>query len=50
VPLDRALSITSELTSARIPRLVLDVLRVLKGGKSLADSLATTRSTSPICT
>jgi general secretion pathway protein F len=42
VPLDRALSITLELTdrpSFRI--LVQDVLRVLKGGKSLADSLAT---------
>jgi general secretion pathway protein F len=42
VPLDRALSITAELTdkpSFRI--LVLDVLRVLKGGKTLADSLAT---------
>ena len=42
VPLDRALSITAELTdkpSFRI--LVLDVLRVLKSGKTLADSLAT---------
>jgi general secretion pathway protein F len=42
VPLDRALSITLELTdrpSFRI--LVQDVLRVLKGGRSLADSLAT---------
>ena len=42
VPLDRALAITLELTdrpSFRI--LVQDVLRVLKGGKSLADSLAT---------
>jgi len=42
VPLDRALSITSELTErASFRALVLDVLRVLKGGKSLADSLAT---------
>ncbi len=42
VPLDRALSITSELTErASFRVLVLDVLRVLKGGKSLADSLAT---------
>ena len=42
VPLDRALSITAELTErASFRSLVLDVLRVLKGGKSLADSLAT---------
>src|SRR5260370_23625203 len=42
VPLDRALSITSELTErAAFRLLVLDVLRVLKGGKSLADSLGT---------
>jgi general secretion pathway protein F len=42
VPLDRALSITSELTERESFRaLVLDVLRVVKGGKSLADSLAT---------
>jgi general secretion pathway protein F len=41
VPLDRALSITSELTERASFRLVvLDVLRVIKGGKSLADSLA----------
>lgn len=42
IPVDRALSITAELT-VRGPfrSLVLDVLRVLKGGKSLADSLAT---------
>jgi len=41
VPLDRALSITAELTDRSAFRvLVLDVLRVLKGGKSLADSLA----------
>ena len=42
VPLDRALSITAELTErATFRSVVLDVLRVLKGGKSLADSLAT---------
>jgi general secretion pathway protein F len=42
VPLDRALSIANELTERPQFRLVLmDVLRVLKGGKSLADSLAT---------
>src|SRR5579862_5610204 len=42
VPLDRALSITSELTDRTSFRaLVQDVLRVLKGGRSLADSLAT---------
>jgi len=42
VPLDRALSITGELTErASFRFLVLDVLRVLKGGRSLADSLAT---------
>jgi general secretion pathway protein F len=42
VPLDRALSITSELTEHDSFRsVVLDVLRVLKGGKSMADSLAT---------
>ncbi len=42
VPLDRALSITAELTERGPFRsLVLDVVRVLKGGKSLADSLAT---------
>ncbi len=42
VPLDRALQITSELTErASFRLLILDVLRVLKGGKSLADSLAT---------
>ncbi len=41
VPLDRALSITAELTErANFRALVLDVLRMLKGGKSLADSLA----------
>ncbi len=42
VPLDRALSISNELTERPVFRQVLiDVLRVLKGGKSLADSLAT---------
>jgi general secretion pathway protein F len=42
VPLDRALSITAELTErANFRFIVLDVLRVLKGGKSLADSLGT---------
>jgi general secretion pathway protein F len=42
VPLDRALTITSELTErASFRLLVLDVLRVVKGGKSLADSLST---------
>src|SRR5580698_4099226 len=42
VPLDRALSITSELTErASFRILVQDILRVLKGGRSLADSLAT---------
>src|SRR3954469_3193230 len=41
VPLDRALTITAELTEhARFRTVVLDVLRLLKGGKSLADSLA----------
>src|SRR5262249_24743745 len=41
VPLDRALSITSELTERpKFRGVILDVLRVLKGGKSLADSLA----------
>ena len=42
VPLDRALSITAELNErAAFRSLVLDILRVLKGGRSLADSLAT---------
>ena len=42
VPLDKALSITAELTERAAFRfIVLDVLRVLKGGRSLADSLAT---------
>ena len=42
VPLDRSLSITAELTEKPAFRfIVLDVLRVLKGGRTLADSLAT---------
>ena len=42
VPVDRALTIAGELTGRSGFRpVVLDVLRVLKGGKSLADSLAT---------
>src|ERR1041384_4998725 len=42
VPVDRALSITVELTERAAFRVIVsDVLRVLKGGKSLADSLAT---------
>jgi general secretion pathway protein F len=41
VPVDRALSITSELTERSAFRsIVMDVIRILKGGKSLADSLA----------
>jgi general secretion pathway protein F len=41
VPLDRALSITGELTEHPAFRfIVLDVLRILKSGKTLADSLA----------
>jgi general secretion pathway protein F len=42
VPLDRALTITSELTErASFRGIVLDVLRVLKGGRTFADSLGT---------
>jgi general secretion pathway protein F len=42
VPLDRALAITAELTEkGNFKSIVLDVMRVLKGGKSFADSLAT---------
>ncbi|HSB14715.1 MAG TPA: type II secretion system F family protein [Bryobacteraceae bacterium] len=42
VPLDRALAITAELGERPNFRFIVsDVLRVLKGGKSLADSLAT---------
>ena len=41
IPLDRALSITSELTErASFRLLVQDILRLVKGGKSLAESLA----------
>jgi general secretion pathway protein F len=41
IPVDRALAITGELTEHPHFRfIVLDILRVLKGGKSLADSLA----------
>src|SRR6476646_1862093 len=41
VPLDRALSITAELTEhPNFRTLVLDIVRLIKGGKSLADSLA----------
>ncbi len=42
VPLDRALTIIGELTERPDFRfIVLDVLRVLKGGRPLADSMAT---------
>jgi type II secretory pathway component PulF len=42
VPLDRSLTITAELTERpHFKAIVLDVLRVLKGGRSLADSLGT---------
>lgn len=42
IPLDRALSITTELTENKeFQSVVADVLRVLKGGKTFADSLAT---------
>jgi len=42
IPVDRALSITSELTERPAFKLIVsDILRVLKGGKSLAESLAT---------
>jgi general secretion pathway protein F len=42
VPVDRALSIVSELTEKPAFRsVVLDILRLLKGGKALADTLAT---------
>lgn len=41
VPIDRALTITSEITERPHFRfIIVDILRVLKGGKSLADSLA----------
>ena len=42
IPLDRAISITSELTErANFRFIVSDVLRVLKGGRTLGDSLGT---------
>jgi general secretion pathway protein F len=42
VPLDRALAITGELTERpKFRFIVLDILRTLKGGRSLADSLGT---------
>jgi general secretion pathway protein F len=42
IPLDRALAITTDLTERPTFKLVLqDILRSLKGGKSLADSLGT---------
>ena len=42
VPLDRALSITTELTGRpQFRGVLLDVLRVVKGGRTLADSLGT---------
>jgi general secretion pathway protein F len=41
VPLDRALTITADLTThAQFRVIVSDILRSIKGGKSLADSLA----------
>jgi general secretion pathway protein F len=41
VPVDRALAITAELTERpKFRGVVTDVLRILKGGKPLADSLA----------
>jgi general secretion pathway protein F len=41
IPVDRALSIVAELTThAGFRSIVLDVMRILKGGKSLAESLA----------
>jgi len=42
IPIDRALSIVSELTEKPAFRaVVMDILRMLKGGKALADTLAT---------
>jgi general secretion pathway protein F len=42
VPLDRAIAITSELTeNSQFRFLVNDLLRLVKGGRSLADALAT---------
>ncbi len=51
VPLDRALSITSELTEGpNFRTIVLDVLRVLKGVSRWPIVWPRTRSTSAICT
>jgi general secretion pathway protein F len=42
LPLDRSLSVTAELTSnPALERVIRDVLKQIKGGKSLADALAT---------
>ncbi len=42
VPVDRALAITAELTEhSNFKSIMLDIIRVLKGGKTLADSLGT---------
>lgn len=42
IPVDRSLSITAELTTrGQFRSVVVDIVRVLKSGKSLADSLAT---------
>jgi general secretion pathway protein F len=42
VPVDRALAISSDLTErAHFRGVIQDILRVLKGGRSLADALAT---------
>ncbi|MBM3783720.1 MAG: type II secretion system F family protein [Acidobacteria bacterium] len=42
IPVDRALQISTELTEKpQFRMVVLDVLRVLKGGRSLADAMAT---------
>lgn len=42
IPLDRALAISAELTERPNFRfIILDILRVLKGGRSFADSIAT---------
>ncbi|MBI4892377.1 MAG: type II secretion system F family protein [Acidobacteria bacterium] len=48
IPLDRALSIVGELSErAEFRALVQDVLRTVKGGRSLADALATKSSHFP---
>ena len=42
VPIDRAITISTELTErTEFRMIILDILRVLKGGRTLADSLAT---------